>query len=58
MYQSQCKEYQMGQSNGVLLKEVAAFPRCPLTMVPLYCHSTEKCLRVRELSSTASCDLL
>ena len=26
----------MGQSSGVLLKEVAAFGRCPLTEVSLY----------------------
>ena len=30
MYTRQCKGYQMGQSKGVLLKEVAAFRRCVL----------------------------
>ena len=28
----------MGQSNGVLVKEVAAFQRCPLTEASLYVH--------------------
>ena len=35
----------MGQSNGVLLKEVAAFRRCPLIEVSLYTH-TNACLFV------------
>ena len=30
MYTFQCEGFQMGQSNAVLLKEVAAFQRCPL----------------------------
>ena len=29
----QCKGCQIGQSSGVLLKEVAAFQRCPLVEV-------------------------
>ena len=29
----QCEGYKIGQSNGVLLKEVSAFQRCPLTEV-------------------------
>ena len=33
MYTCQCEGYRIGQSNGVLLKEVAAFQRCPLTKV-------------------------
>ena len=30
MYTCQCNGCQMGQSNSVLLKEVAALGRCPL----------------------------
>ena len=33
MYTCQCEGYKIGKSNGVLLKEVAAFQRCPLTEV-------------------------
>ena len=33
MYTCQCKGCQMGQSRGVLLKEVAAFQRCPIVEV-------------------------
>ena len=33
MYTCQCKGCQMGQSSGVLFKEVAAFQRCPLIEV-------------------------
>ena len=33
MYTCQCEECQIGQSSGVLLKEVAAFGRCPLIEV-------------------------
>ena len=36
MYTCQCVGCQMGWSNGVLLKEVAAFRRCPLIEVSLY----------------------
>ena len=32
----QCKGFQMEHSSGVLLKEVAAFRRCPLIEVSLY----------------------
>ena len=35
MYVCQCKEFQMGWSNGVLLKEVAAPPRHPFIVVSL-----------------------
>ena len=35
MYTCQCEGCQMGQSNGVLFKEVSAFQRCPY-MVSLY----------------------
>ena len=40
MYTCQCKGCQMGQSSGVLLKEVAAYQRCPLvegSPYPLEC---------------------
>ena len=37
--QVQCKGFQIGQSNGVLLKEVAAFQRHPLIEFPLYSYS-------------------
>ena len=37
MYTCQCEVLQMGQSSGVLLKEVAAIQRCPLTEISLYC---------------------
>ena len=30
MHTCQCKGCQMGQNNGALLKEVAAFRKCPL----------------------------
>ena len=30
MYTCQCEGCQLGQSNGAMLKEVAAFQRCPL----------------------------
>ena len=30
MHACQCEGLQMGQSNGVLLKELAVFHRCPL----------------------------
>ena len=36
MYTSQFEGCQMGQSSGVLLKEVSAFRRCPLIEVSLY----------------------
>ena len=36
MYTCQCEGCQMGQSSGVLLKEVAAFWRCPSIEVSLY----------------------
>ena len=36
MYSCQCEGLQTGQSNGVLLKEVAAFQRCPLIEVSLF----------------------
>ena len=36
MYTCQCKELQMGQSSGVLFKEVSAFWRCPLIEVLLH----------------------
>ena len=36
MYRCECKDCQMGQSSDVLLKEVAAFWRCPLIEVSLY----------------------
>ena len=42
MYTCQCKGCQMGQSNGVPLKEVAAFGRWPLIGVSLYIHSSKK----------------
>ena len=29
----------MGQSNGVLLKEVVSFQRCPLIEIPLYVYT-------------------
>ena len=32
----QCEGFQMGQSNGVLFKEVFAFRRCPLIEVSLH----------------------
>ena len=35
MYTCQCERCQMGQSSGVLLKEVSAFQRCPLIEVLL-----------------------
>ena len=35
MYTCQCEECQMRQSSGILLKEVAAFGRCPLIEVSL-----------------------
>ena len=36
MYTCQCKGLQMGQSSGVLFKEVSAFQRCPFMEVLLY----------------------
>ena len=36
MYTCQHEVFQMGQSSGVLLKEVAAFQRCPLIAVSTY----------------------
>ena len=36
MYTCQCEGFQMGQSSGVLLKEVAVFQRCPLIEVSMY----------------------
>ena len=39
MYTCQCDGFQMGQSSGVLLKEVSAFQRCPLIEVPLLQYS-------------------
>ena len=36
MYMCQCEVFQRGQSSGVLLKEVAAFQRCPLIEVSLW----------------------
>ena len=44
-YICQCEGPQMGQRNGVLLKEVAAFWRCPFIEVSLYAH-TYKCMFV------------
>ena len=35
MYTCQCEVLQMGQSSGVLFKEVSAFHRCPLIEVSL-----------------------
>ena len=39
MYTCQCEELQMGQSSGVLFKEVSVFQRCPFIEVSLYIHS-------------------
>ena len=39
LYTCQCEGLQVGQSNGVLFKEVSAFRRCPLIEVLLYFHS-------------------
>ena len=39
MYTCQCKGLQMGQSNGVLFKEVSEFLRCPLIEVSLYTNA-------------------
>ena len=36
MYTCQCEGCQMEQSNGVLLKEVPTFRRCPLVEVSPY----------------------
>ena len=36
MYTCQCEGLQMGQSSGVLFKEVSAFQRRPLIEVLLY----------------------
>ena len=36
MYTCQCEGLQMGQSSGVLLKEVATIQRCPLIVNALY----------------------
>ena len=36
MYTCQCEGLLMGQSSGVLFKEVSAFQRCPLIEVSLY----------------------
>ena len=36
MYTCQCEGCQVEQSSGVLLKQVAAFQRCPLVEVTLY----------------------
>ena len=44
-YTCQCEGLQMGQRNCVLLKDVAAFRRCPLIEVSLYAH-TNACLVV------------
>ena len=35
MYTCQCEGEQMGQSNGILFKEVSAFQRCPLIEVSM-----------------------
>ena len=42
MYTCECKEgqLQMGQSSGVLFKEVSAFQRCPLMEISLCTYST------------------
>ena len=47
MYTCQCEGLQMGQSNGVLFKEVSAFWRYPLIEVSLYVHMYVRnyCLR-------------
>ena len=39
MYTCQCEGCKMGQSSGVLLKEVDAFQRCLLIEVPLYTYA-------------------
>ena len=65
MYMYQCEGFQMGQSSGVLLQEVAAFQRCPLIEVSLYIYtyiyiyiyiSVELNLSVRKFLPQLKCD--
>ena len=44
MYTCQCKGCHMGQSSGVLLKEAAAFRRCPLIEFSLWTISFFSCV--------------
>ena len=37
MYTCQCEGFQMGQSSGVLLKEVAGFHRFPFLLLKFHC---------------------
>ena len=45
----------MGQRSGVLLKEVAAFQRCPLIEVSLCVYPILLCIH-RDVLLTQSCD--
>ena len=50
MYTCQCKGCQIGQSSDVLLKEVAAFRRCPLIKVSLYTIVVHRITQVSKIT--------
>ena len=55
MHTCQCEGCQMRQSNGVLLKEMAAFQRCPLIEVALYSIMDKLCTYVHMYVCIISC---
>ena len=51
MYTCQCEGFQVGKSNGILLKEVATYWSCPLIEVSLY---TDICISITLQLSTST----